>query len=122
MSAYSDWKCGAISRDEYEAAMRRECEDHYPDDVPFYTDDLDDPHWRCENCGHCKVVRLLKPVIGFRDWMDDKGYVHNNPKKPLPQNLYALWSTDGEYTTGNLCEVSNSQVYDDDYCEEFTKI
>ena len=29
MSAYSDWKCGALSDDEYKSAMRRECEDPY---------------------------------------------------------------------------------------------
>ena len=29
MSAYSDWKCGALTDEEYEMDSRRECEDHY---------------------------------------------------------------------------------------------
>lgn len=122
MSAYSDWKCGAISTEEYEQAMRWECRDDYYDDMPIYTDDHGDPHWRCENCKHCKTVRLLKPVLGFHDWLDDKGYLHNNPKKPIVENLYALWSPDGEYRDANLCEISNSQVYDDDFCDDFEEI
>ena len=28
MSAYSDYRCGAISEDEFKSAMRRECEDY----------------------------------------------------------------------------------------------
>jgi len=31
MSAYSDWKAGCMSYEEFKMAMRRECEDHYPD-------------------------------------------------------------------------------------------
>ena len=53
MSAYSDWKCGAISDEEYRSAMRRECEEPR-ETLPFYTDDPDDPHWRCENCAKCE--------------------------------------------------------------------
>ena len=29
MSAYSDYRCGAISEDEFKSAMRMECEDPY---------------------------------------------------------------------------------------------
>ena len=39
MSAWSDWKCGAINDNEYKFAMMRECADNY------YTDDPDDPYW-----------------------------------------------------------------------------
>lgn len=89
------------------------------EDMPFYTDDPDDPHWRCENCKHCKQFNARKPVIGFRTWIDDKGYVHNNPEKPVKDNLYAHWSFNGDYTLANLCELTNNQVMDDDYCAEF---
>lgn len=123
MSAWSEWRDGLISDNEYESIMRREdADDRYYDDTPFYTDDPDDPHWRCENCGHCKRVKLLKPVIGFQDWLDDNGYLHNNPKKPRVENLYARWSIEGEYREGNICELTNTQVYDDEYCEEFEEI
>ena len=51
MSAYSDYKCGAISEDEFKSLMRRECED-----VDFY----DRP--TCRDCGDydecCKQVCL----------------------------------------------------------------
>lgn len=92
------------------------------DDLPFYTDDPDDPHWRCENCGHCKSFNARKPVISFRNWVDDKGYVHNNPDRPTPQNLYAMWSVKEEYIPGNICELTHNQVMDDDYCEEFIEV
>ena len=117
MSAYSDWKCGAISDEEYRSAMRREC----GESLPFYTDDPDDPHWRCENCKHCKQFNALKPIIRFSEYVDDKGYVHNNPEKPVRQNLMAMWSRD-KYIPANICEVSNHQVLDDDYCSDFEEV
>ena len=47
MSAWSDWKAGHLTDDEYKSAMRRECEDHYPTDkLPF------EP--TCECCEYCK--------------------------------------------------------------------
>ena len=53
MSAYSDWKCGAISREEYESIMREEdARDRYYEysleqaDIPF------EP--TCECCEFCK--------------------------------------------------------------------
>jgi len=88
-------------------------------DMPFYTDDPDDPHWRCENCGHCKSFNARKPVIHFSNYIDDKGYVHNNPDKPVKENLSARWSFDEEYIPGNICELTHNQVMDDDYCEDF---
>ena len=32
MSAYSDWKVGALTDDEYKVAMNRECADDYEED------------------------------------------------------------------------------------------
>ena len=90
MSAYSDWKSGYLTDDEYKSAMRRECDEHI-EDIPFYTDDVDDPHWRCENCGHCMTFNAMKPIIHFSTYIDDKGYVHNNPEKPVRENLTAIW-------------------------------
>ena len=37
MSAYSDWKCGALTDEEYRYEMRRECGD--PDDIPFWSEE-----------------------------------------------------------------------------------
>lgn len=48
MSAYSEWKCGAISDDEYSFYARREYgERDYPPDTGSVT-------VKCENCIHCK--------------------------------------------------------------------
>lgn len=55
MSAYSDWKCGALSDDEYKAAMRRECYDRiYPDASPedYY-------HYTCQDCEYCKTYQSV---------------------------------------------------------------
>jgi len=46
MSAYSEWRCGALSDDEYKFYMGRECRD-YPPDAGYVTA-------KCENCIHCK--------------------------------------------------------------------
>lgn len=114
--------------DEYERDLRYEYrKEQYEQthgisgDMPFYTDDPDDPHWKCENCAHCKEFQALKPIIHFSNYIDDKGYVHNNPEKPVRQNLTAMWSKD-KYVTANLCEVSNHQVLDDDYCSDFEEV
>lgn len=48
MSAYSDYKCGAISESEFKSAMRRECADMMPDYPP-------DPYpYTCQECEYCK--------------------------------------------------------------------
>ena len=114
------------NQEEYERDLKYEYrkeqyeQDHgIIEDLPFYTDDPDDPHWRCENCGHCKSFNARKPVISFRNYVDDKGYVHNNPNRPVPQNLYARWSFAEEYIPANICELTHNQVMDDDFCDEF---
>lgn len=38
-------------RDEYERDLRYE---YRKEDMPFYTDEPDDPHWQCENCAKCE--------------------------------------------------------------------
>lgn len=52
MSAYSDWKAGALTDDEYRSAMRRECEDHYPDVIGIV-------HQCCE-CIYCNQATIRK--------------------------------------------------------------
>lgn len=122
MSAYSDWKAGALTDDEYRSAMRRECGDDSPrEELPFYTDDPDDPHWRCERCAYCKTFNLRKPIIHFHTYIDDKGYVHNNPEKPVKENFTAMWSLDGDYVSGNICMLTHNQVMDDDFCADFSE-
>lgn len=115
--------------EEYERDLRAEyAKEEYEErhgivkDIPFYTDDPEDPHWICENCAHCKSFNARKPVIAFRTWVDDKGYVHNNKDKPVKENLYARWSFNEEYIPANLCERTNNQVMDDDFCEEFEEV
>lgn len=46
MSAYSDWKVGALSDDEYEFCVRRECKDYPPDFEDTY-------EYQCSECEYC---------------------------------------------------------------------
>ena len=117
MSAYSDWKCGALTDEEFAYYMRRECDDRSERLDEVYTDDPDDEHWRCENCKHCKSIEVFKPVIERVTWVDENGYVHNNPGT---QKLAARWGKD--YVSGNLCGLTNRQVYYDDFCESFEEV
>ena len=125
MSEYSDWRNGVKAKREQWAkehgyVIKEKWEEsHYSDEIPFYTDDPDDPHWRCENCGHCKQFKAFRPIIKFSTYVDENGYVHNNPNKPIPENLFARWNVDHDYIKANICELTASQVFDDDYCEEF---
>ena len=59
MSAWSEYKCGAISEDEFNSAMRRECEDSYD-------------RFTCHDCSSYKdcqeqVVRLGYPQCDDKD-------------------------------------------------------
>lgn len=114
MSAYSDWKCGALTDEEFAYYMRQECEDRSEHIKETYTDDPDDPYYICENCKHCISVEVFKPIIRRVTWVDDKGYVHNSPET---QKLIAVWGTD--YTPANICDKLKRQVYDDDFCNDF---
>lgn len=114
--------------EEYERDLRFEYrkeqyeQDHgIVGDMPFYTDDPDDPHWRCERCAYCKTFNLRKPIIHFHTHVDDKGYVHNNPEKPVKENFTAMWSLDGDYVSGNICMLTHNQVMDDDFCADFSE-
>lgn len=85
--------------------------------LPFYTDDPDDPHWRCENCGHCKEVTIHKRIINYHPEMyhDNNGIQHKN------ENIGTVWVTwsRGEFETVNVCELLNCEIYDDQFCEDF---
>lgn len=123
MSAYSDWKAGALTDDEYRSAMRRECGDDSPrEELPFYTDDPDDPHWRCENCGHCKEYKVFKRIIKEhpRYFYESKESLHKQEDK----TCYTLWVAKErtEWESVWLCEVDKTEHFDDDYCEEFIEI
>lgn len=54
MSAYSEWKCGAISEDEFKSAMERECRDIDPYD-----------RFTCHDCGSYKECRFQVCVEGY---------------------------------------------------------
>ena len=122
MSIFSDHKVGAISDWEFEQECRRmNREDRYEREHEF-----DDPYedneeiGRCENCVHCKEFQARKPVVGFRKWIDEKGYVHNNREKPHWNCLYGMWGN--EYVLGNICELTHKQVMDDETCDDFQEV
>ena len=120
MSAYSDWKAGYLTDEEYRASYAQEQweQDHYPDDMPFYTDDLEDPHWRCENCGHCKEFKMFRRIIDQHPQYYHKG---DDPKRYEDHKIYTLWVTTDhtEMESIWICEVDGCEHFDDDYCAEF---
>ena len=78
MSAYSDWKVGAISDDEYKAAMRRECEDHYPD-MERMPKQCMDCMWRSDAKIRERKGRILKAE--YSGEKEDKVLIYPNPDK-----------------------------------------
>lgn len=58
MSAYSDYKCGAISESEYKSAMRRECGETYPPEPYNYT---------CQECEYCRDGKVFVSEIVKRE-------------------------------------------------------
>ena len=112
--------------EEYERDLRAEYareqyeQTHGPiGDMPFYTDDPDDPHWKCENCGHCKEYKVFKRIIKEhpRYFYESKESLHKQEDK----TCYTLWVAKErtEYESVWLCEVDRFEHMDDDYCEEF---
>lgn len=63
MSAYSDWKCGAITDDEYKSLARRENGDSSGRNV--FVEEAD-----CETCIHNKFLhyRGTIPVYACEKW------------------------------------------------------
>lgn len=50
MSAYSDWKCGALTDEEFKSAMERECKDWPPDGEVEHI-------YTCQDCEFCKMYQ-----------------------------------------------------------------
>lgn len=92
------------------------------DDLPFYTDDPDDPHWRCENCAHCKEFKMYKRVIKNHPlyWFDKNNIQHED------RGTYTLFVRPDwekrEMESVWLCEIDRTEHMDDDYCEEFIEV
>lgn len=101
MSAFSDWRVGALSDDEYKQAMRRECYDRiYPDASP------DDYYqYTCENCEYCRLGKRFTFDVVVRE---------ADGKHVLKQTR--------EYTFTNYCvkDIENiREIKDyDDVCED----
>lgn len=115
MSAYSDYKHGYITEDQYKAEMRRECGE-VVDDLPFY--DADE-YYKCENCVHCKDVSILKRVIKTHPemWHDQNGIQHVNNSTCVAYVSRDWTSTEYEHIF--MCERLLREVGDTDTCEDF---
>lgn len=92
------------------------------DDLPFYTDDPDDPHWKCENCGHCKEFKMYKRII-----MTHPEYFHDeNNIRHENRRVYVNYVTSDyvkrEMESIWMCELDHREHMDDDYCEEFIEV
>lgn len=115
------------NQEEYERDLKYEYrkeqyeQDHgIIEDLPFYTDDPDDPHWRCENCGHCKEYKMFKRIINQhpRYWMNDTDVVRHED-----HTQYTLWVTRDwkhrEMESIWMCELDRTEHLDDDFCDDF---
>lgn len=91
------------------------------DDLPFYTDDPDDPHWKCENCRHCKEFKMFRRIVGQHPQYYFKG---NNPTRYEDHKFYTLWVKPdySEMESIWMCEVDHREHMDDDCCEEFIEV
>ena len=85
--------------------------------LPFYTDDPDDPHWKCGNCAHCKWVKIHKRIVNFhpQQRMDDKGIIHKNGRAGT---VWVTWDRT-EFEDVQICELLNCETYDDQFCADF---
>ena len=77
LSAYSDWRCGALSDDEYQSAMRRECEDYDPYD-----------RFTCRDCPDWD--ECLKLYANDGDPMCEQAFENGN------MNLFETYAEDYE--------------------------
>ena len=69
MSAYSDWKCGALTDQEFKSAMERECKDWPPDGKPEF-------QYTCFDCEYCKIAsKVFSWEIATRE-VDQKQVLH----------------------------------------------
>lgn len=70
-------------------------------DMPFYTDDPDDPHWNCTNCGNCQEIKIFKRVIHE---VNGRVKVTENPN---------------EYVSIYVCKLAERETEETEYCAEF---
>ena len=121
MSAYSDWKCGALTDEEYRSAMRRECEDS----IPFYSEEgHEEPLGMCETCKHCIEFKIHQRIIEthpqrFRD--PEKPTVIQEDKTRLVSWVATDWKG-SELESIWLCEVDRKEHMGDDWCEDYEDI
>lgn len=112
------------NQEEYERDLKYEYrkeqyeQDHgIIEDLPFYTDDPDDPHWRCENCGHCKDIAIAKRVIKTHPemWHDTNHIQHVNSSVCVTY----VQRDRTEFEPICVCELLEREVLEDDTCEAF---
>ena len=105
--------------EEYKRDLQTEYRHEAQDDL--YTDDADDPHWRCENCNHCKEYQIYKRVIEShpRYYYKDK----NSTVRQEDNSCFTLWVGRDykirEMQSVWLCEIDHKEHMDDDYCGNF---
>lgn len=61
MSAWSDYRCGAISEQEFKYAMQRECGDL------FYGDEQEPKTYHCQDCEFCKAGERFVRDVEIRE-------------------------------------------------------
>lgn len=77
MSAYSEYSCGALSDDEYQSAMRRECEDYDPYD-----------RFTCRDCSEWNEC--------LKAFMNEEGPLCEQGLEPDNENLFITYAEEYE--------------------------
>ena len=89
--------------------------EYQEEETPFYTDDADDPHWHCENCGHCKEIKIHKRVM--RWFPSSKLGDVVRPDDTWGKMLIERSWRDFEDTL--FCSLRNCECAEDGYCSDF---
>ena len=112
--------------EEYERDLKHEYareqyeQDHgIEDDIPFYTDDPDDPHWKCENCAYFKELHIRKRIIKAYPKDCISGMVTKADSAFYSMQVVPSWN---EFIPINICTLLNCECDDDGHCCDFEEI
>ena len=118
MSIFSDYKCGALSDEEFRSAcaeMNRQ--DRWEREHEFDDDEEEEQKGMCLTCKHWKEVHLRKRYIASHPqyWHDRDG------KRQSDERVQVLYITqsDKDYETTAVCDKDMVETYEDYCCDDY---
>lgn len=118
MSIFSDYKCGALSDEEFRSAcaeMNRQ--DRWEREHEFEDDEEEEQKGMCLTCKHWKEVHLRKRYIASHPqyWHDRDGNMKSDERI---QVLY-ITQSDKDYETTAVCDKDMVETYEDYCCDDY---